>query len=435
MELVTLDPTFQPVRLIENYDSLIWSERYSTAGDFELVSYDVQNALKLLPLESYVAIRESTVPMLVEVHKISKPKNQPASVTITGRSFESVLERRASSFGMPTTGPLQLWAPSYTKQSDAAYYAIRAMIGDTSARSIGGVTVLPAILPQNSLLDVIPEINLPIPVDYAYPGAAAWSNATAYAVGAQVSYTGVIWKAVTANTNVAPTTSTPQWLSMGAPVPIEIKPGNLYSVVMELLQASHRGMRAIRPVPGSGKLTVDLEIYNGANLTGEGSTGDPTKVVVFDARFDQIDSATYLLSYSGMTNIAYVYGGGPATGTDLNSIVRKNTAGTEVTGLARRVMVIDEQSDTTLSTDAARTSRGLVELYKNNSIAIFDGETSERIGALFNKPVAQGGYGLGDIVKLNGEYGLTRNVRIVEFIRTSDNTGTRAYPTFQVVDE
>ena len=54
---------------------------------------------------------------------------------------------------------------------------------------------------------------------------------------------------------------------------------------------------------------------------------------------------------------------------------------------------------------------------------------------LFNKPVAQGGYGLGDILKLQDEYNLTRNVRVAEFIRSSDSSGESAYPAFQVIDE
>jgi len=433
MELVTLDAQFQPVRLVENYDSLIWSERYSTAGDFELTSFNVSEALKYMPLESYVGLRESTVPMIVEAHKISKPKNQPASISITGRSFESVLERRGSARSMPATGTRPVWTVSVTKQSDAAYMAMREILGD-SARSIGGAVALTAVSPSASPLDVIPQINTPIPVDYANASAAAWSSATAYVVGNQVTYLGSVWKAVAANTNVAPTTSTPQWVSLGTPVSTEIKPGNLYGVMLELIDASHHGIRSVRPLPDIGKTTVDVEIYNGANLTGTGPTGDPNNVVVFDARFDQIDSATYLFTYQGSTNIAYVYGLG-AAGTDLNTVVRKNTAGAEVSGLDRRVIVIDEQTDSNLSTDAVRTSRGLVELYKNNAIAIFDGETSEQVGKLFNKPISQGGYGLGDIVRLNGEYGMSRNVRVVEFIRTSDSTGTKAYPAFQVVDE
>jgi hypothetical protein len=241
----------------------------------------------------------------------------------------------------------------------------------------------------------------------------------------------LIYEATAASTNVNPTVGTPsQWKSLGTLAPREIKPTNLYSAVLDLIQANHHGIKAVRPTDPS-KTTVDLEIYNGADLTA---------TTIFDVKFDQFDDATYLLSFQGSTNIAYVFGGGPATDSGNGvqaggTLVRKNTVGAEVSGLARRVLLVDEQSDNTLNTTAIRTSRGLVELYKNNAIAIFDGELARQIAAGYNKSVNSGGYSLGDIVTLNGEYNLSRTVRVAEFIRSFDATGESAYPAFEVIDE
>ncbi len=393
MELMTLDAYFRPQRFIENYESLIWTERYSTYSDFELTTYDVERTMSILTLESYVALRESLVPMVVEAHKINKPKNQPVTLTVTGRSLESILERRGSVISLPggggsdATGPgaRPVWNVNADKQSDAAYKAIRAVIGDPSARG-----ALPALNPAVTTFDWFKRsdgshiVNLPLPSDYS----AGLTNA------------------------------------------YEIKAGNLYGVVLELLEVSHRGLKSVRPIDGV-KTTVDFQFYNGADLRA---------TVVFDAKFDQFNDSTYLLSYQGSTNIAYVYGGGNAavgstpTPTNGGTSVRKNTAGLEVTGLDRRVLIVDEMSDATLNTPTIRTSRGLVELYKNNATALFDGQISEQVGKRFNKPVGEGGYGLGDIVKLNGEYGVSRDVRVAEFIRAEDATGSKAYPAFQVVE-
>jgi hypothetical protein len=393
MELMTLDGYFRPQRFIENYESLIWTERYSVNGDFELTTNDVQRTMNLLPLESYVALRESNVPMIVEAHKINKPKNAEVTLTVSGRSFETILERRGSVISLPggggsdATGPgaRPVWNVNADKQSDAAYKAIRAVIGDPIARG-----ALPILNPAVSPLDAFKRadnsyiLDLPLPSDY----------------------------------------------SAGLTTAYEIKAGNLYGVVLELLEPSHRGLKSVRPTVDS-KTTVDLQFYNGADLRA---------TVVFDAKFDQFNDSTYLLSYQGSTNIAYVYGGGPAavgstpTPTNGGTSVRKNTAGSEVFGLDRRVLIVDEMSDTTLNTPTIRTSRGLVELYKNNATALFDGQISEQVGNRFNKPTSEGGYGLGDIVKLNGEYGVSRDVRVAEFIRTEDATGSKAYPAFQVVE-
>lgn len=378
MEFYTLDSNensstkFQPTALLEDYESLIWTERYQSAGDFEFISSNIRWAIEKLPLESYVGLRESPVPMIVESHRIEEPKGKGKRVVVKGRSLESVLERRQSiappasaELTPPRSGPHKL---SADKISDAAYKAIRWILGDID-RGAGA----PALDPANAL-DVIPELNLILPTDF--------------------------------------TTGTTQ--------EFEIKPGNLYSVVLEMLGVNHHGIRSIRPTL-QGKTTVDIEIYNGADLR---------ETAIFDARYDQFDDAKYLLSHQGSTNVAYVYGPNGVT------IQRKSEGAPEPTGLARRVLLLDEMSEAVLNTPSVRRDRGLVELYKNNSIAIFDGEVSlEMLEAKFNKPIEQGGYGLGDIVRFQGNYGLNTDVRVEEFIRTSDSTGEKAYPGFQVVDE
>lgn len=428
MEFQKLDGLFQPTEVIDDnqYESLIWTERYSTAGDFELVSSNITKCIQLMPLESYVSIKESTVPMVVESYKIVKKKNSGPKIEIRGRSFDSVLERRGSVNSLPSGAGRSVWTVDVVKTSDAAYYAIRTVLGDSS-HSVGGNS-LGAVSPVVSPLDAIPEINLVVPADFAIASALAWNATTTYAPGVQVSLVDgtatKIYKAVSTNTNASPTSNPTVWKLLGTLTKTEIKATDLYSATTELIQANRHGIKAVRPPNGSTKTTVDIEIYNGADLTTS---------TVFDAKMDQFDDSTYLLSGQGSTNMAYVYGGsGTAAG---GTIVRKNNAGAEVSGLARRVLVVDEQSDATLNTPEIRTSRGLVELYKNNAIAIFDGELAKQVTGLYNKNVNAGGYSLGDIVQFNGEYGLSRKVRVVEFIRTFDATGESAYPAFEVIDE
>ena len=369
MELYVLNSNFRPEKPVETYESLIWTERYAECGDFELVSTDIDAARSLMPLESTVSLMDSTVPMIVEDHKITKPRDDVAKITITGRSFESVLDRRVSVGALSTSIKRPPWSIFANKSSDAAYKAIRTVIGDGTARSN-----LPALSPAVASQDAIPELNLPLPSDY----------------------------------------------STGSTEEYEIPVNDLYSMVLELVQANHHGIRAVRPPQFSLSNKIDLEIYNGADLRDH---------VSFDAQFEQFVDATYLMSRRSSKNIAYVYG------SNAGSIVRKTNLGPVPSGLARRVTAVDDQEAGGLSTPEVRTSAGLMELYKNNETALFDGETSAIIADLYNKPYSQGGYSLGDIILLIGEYGLTRNVRVAEFIRSSDTSGVAAYPTFEVVDD
>lgn len=418
MELITLDQTtFQPVNLVENYKSLIWTERYSSAGDFQITSNDVQSLLLALPLESYVSLRESTVPMIVEAHKIEKKPNDAPMLTVTGRSFETVLERRGSvnqlAAGSVRT-PWMIWAP---KPSDAAVRAIRTVIGGV-AQSQAGVVVMNTTTPAVSALDVIPEMYIILPADYQTP---AWSSAVAYSPGDFVGVTNTTYVALLANTNQSPPAGAPYWGGMSAGAGptwpagylYEIPPKDLYSTVMDLIQTNHHGLKSVRPVLGGSQIGV--EIYNGA---------DQTATIVFDANFDQFDSSTYLLSLAGSTNVGYVYG------SNGSQKVLK-TAAAEPSGLARRVLVLDNSSDASVNTTDIRTARGLIELYKYNATSLFDGQISDQVAAGFN--AATNGYFLGDILTLHGEYARDEQVRVAEFIRTSDATGSKAYPTFEVV--
>lgn len=441
MELHKLSSTFQPDDVIDDtrYESLIWTERYATAGDFELVSSDISRCMRMLPLESYVSLKESTVPMVVESHKIVKAKNSVPKIEVRGRSFETVLERRGSVNTLPDGSARQAWTLDLAKSSDAAWVAIRTVIGDPVSHTVGaggvgsGSVVVGSVDPAITSFDYIPEISLVLPTDYASPNVSEYVVGPAYALGAQVKMTTgtapnqivKIYRSRTANNAAIPYEGSPVWEYLGTVTKFEIKAGNLYSTAIELIQANHHGLKAVRPPNGSAKTTVDIEIYNGADITA---------TTVFDAKFDQFDDATYLLSAQGSTNIAYVYGGGtgaPAGGTS----VRKNEVGDSPSGLNRRVLVVDEQSDTTLNSPAIRKSRGLVELYKNNAIAIFDGELAKQFADKYNQEVNSGGYSLGDIIQFNGDYGLSRKVRVVEFIRTHDATGESAYPAFEVIEE
>jgi hypothetical protein len=311
--------------------------------------------------------------MLVETHEIKKTPGQAPLLTIKGRSFDSVLDRRATvqltrprdfdaTDGSPN--PKIAWVEVAAKPSDAAYNAIRKILGDVARSTISGP--LAAQDPILSYNDAMSMLDLVAPADYARGTGSSFN--------------------------------------------FEIKVGNLYDVVIELVNSNHHGMKAVRPTQDSNQIAI--EIYNGADLTD---------TVAFDARFDQFDDSTYLLSETGSYNVAYVV-------SKSDSQLVKKTQADEPSGLDRRVMVVDVSGEQNSDTEDARKTRGLVELYKYNATALFDGQISTEVSSGFNRD-----YFLGDIIRLDGEYGLSETVRVAEFIRSDDSTGSKSYPTFEVV--
>ena len=432
MELVTLSSdTLQPDALVENYESLIWSERYNKAGDFVLVTDNIVETMNALPLDSFVSLRETTVPMQVETHQIKKNQAKVSQLTVTGRSCEAcILELRASvrdkMDGSLTYSPNSRppWYINAAKESDAAYEMLRIVLGDPLAQYVNGSMALPALSPASSPNDAIPQVSLTMPADYR---VVLWNSTTKFYKGDVVYQPGKNYISLQDNNvNHDPSLDdTHVWWDIFAtditlpvddpsPAPFlyEIAPNDLYSKMLELININFRGVKAVRPSSGN---QFAFEIYNGRDLRD---------ILVFSAKTDDLDNANYLLSKQPARNVGYVYG---STGAGQ---VLKN-AGPEPSGLQRRVMVLDQASETALGTADARRSRGLIELYKNNEVTLFDGELAYYISDLYNKA---NGYMLGDIIRLVGEYGMERNVRVTEFIRTSDANGYKAYPTLEAVD-
>lgn len=89
MEIVVQDIDFKELDLIENYDSLIWTERYSLAGDFELMLPATKKNRTILDTAVNLRIPSSERTMICESRF-----EQAGSIRVKGRSFESVLDRR-----------------------------------------------------------------------------------------------------------------------------------------------------------------------------------------------------------------------------------------------------------------------------------------------------------------------------------------------------
>lgn len=86
-----------PDKLIEGYNSLIWTERYDTFGEFELKSFDVDGLSKLLPEDTLVSHLETREVMQVEtqsIEMVGEGEDAVPEITIRGRSASIILDHR-----------------------------------------------------------------------------------------------------------------------------------------------------------------------------------------------------------------------------------------------------------------------------------------------------------------------------------------------------
>lgn len=243
MDLYILDEQFRRVELVDIYESLIWTERYTSIGDFELVIRSDRGTRGLFPVGTRLAIPSSKRVMVVEIVENATTNDGVATLKITGRSLEKILLDRTN------TNPF-IW------------------LGNT-INSFPLGPDQPADIARwlfDSVCRGNPEIsqdNIP------------------YLVTGSLYSAGDIPEPPTA-------------------ISITLDFGTLYDSLKELCDAYHLGMRLYRG-PDDSKLYFD--IYTGRDRTTLQSVNTP---VVFSPNMDNLSDTTELTAISDVKNVAYV---------------------------------------------------------------------------------------------------------------------------------
>lgn len=96
MDLYQSDTSFQPQSLIDNYESLVWTDRYSAHGDFELSVPWSPTLVQDLKTYKYLLHPESDRIMMVETATVDRETSTKTGslVKLTGRSLEAFLDFR-----------------------------------------------------------------------------------------------------------------------------------------------------------------------------------------------------------------------------------------------------------------------------------------------------------------------------------------------------
>lgn len=94
MELLLLNREFESIKLIDAFESLIWTERYSKAGDFELYTPANDDLVNSIKRGFYLWNRDSDEVMIVEKVQISTDIETGTHLIYGGRSLESIIDRR-----------------------------------------------------------------------------------------------------------------------------------------------------------------------------------------------------------------------------------------------------------------------------------------------------------------------------------------------------
>ena len=94
MDLIVLNESLEPFAIIDTYNSLIWTDRYNECGDFELYTAMDYSLLDVIKQDYYIGRPDSDHVMIIEKIEIDTDVESGNNITVTGRSLESILDRR-----------------------------------------------------------------------------------------------------------------------------------------------------------------------------------------------------------------------------------------------------------------------------------------------------------------------------------------------------
>lgn len=243
MEIYTLDPLLRRSELFDDFESLIWTERYKQYGDFEMRLYSSYRARILLKVDTLLAMDRSNRIMKIETVEDSVDSENRRILNVKGRSIEILLFDRVAK-------------ESTSDLTTSPSWVISEMTPTNIARKIFHDICVTGVL---SSYDVIPFIfegtfteasNIPEPVDL---------------------------------------------------VSVEIQPTTVYDAIVQLADIWNFGFRILREGDAS-KLWFD--VYTGSDRTSGQST---LPAVVFSPQLDNLQNTKELVTIEGSKNVAYVY--------------------------------------------------------------------------------------------------------------------------------
>lgn len=94
MEALVLNSSFQVTAIIDEFESFIWTDRYSECGDFELYAPISDKMINDIPNGSFLVNKDSEHCMIVETTLVSSDVETGTHITKSGRSLEAILGRR-----------------------------------------------------------------------------------------------------------------------------------------------------------------------------------------------------------------------------------------------------------------------------------------------------------------------------------------------------
>lgn len=403
MDLYTMNENFIPDQVVDEFQSAIWTERYSAAGDVQLVVPGSPYYIRTLKEGTYLGLAGTK-----EVMELQTQSIENGLLTVVGKSMLQYLNNRIH---WPRTNDASQPVGDYTPM-DGSGNVVDIQLGTLLADRVDKMVINP--VPFTGTVDSPwPKLNL------------EWDDdKIAYLELGAVDTTGIARR----------------WT-----VPV----GPLYSVLQPLAEQDALGMTLyLESADAELGYVLKFATYRGVDRSS--ANPDPNALIRLTPNMETVSGLKEIHSIDGYKNVVYV--------RYQNEITVHYAEAEEFPfGLKRRVMIRDAEGEPIGTTQVpdylsgrggyygggyTRTIVGPDDIAKfreqnakdalanNNYIKAVDGQVSQSNPYKFGTD-----YGMGDILELEGITGTLQKARVTEYIRAQDNTGEREYPTLSVITE
>lgn len=169
MELYILDSRLRRIEVIDQFESLIWTERWGDIGDFELIIHSTPDRRRRLVADTMFATNESDRVMVVETVENSRNSDGLATLSVTGRTIEKILDDRVATEGFAGLTDKPEWVLTGTPGNIARHIFQKICVeGILSPADIIPFITDGTLYPVNSITEPDQVITMEFPIASVY---------------------------------------------------------------------------------------------------------------------------------------------------------------------------------------------------------------------------------------------------------------------------
>lgn len=379
MEFMVLNKNYDGIAMIDTFTSAIWTVRYDEAGDFEIYTPVRLDYIQVMQIGNYLWNRDSDRLMVIETVEIETDSEEGPQLIITGRSLESILDRRIVTSSQNFSGNLQsvLFAIIQNEviSSDETRQIPGFSLKANSDSRITSISISELSIRGENVYDVVCSLCQANKVGWRILPKGTGGFEFELYVGTDRSY------AQSVNPYV---TFSPSFENL------------LNSNYIKSFKSYKNSIYAVGTYQKEVILQNKYKDDNGEWVVEEQTT------------YEEAEVATWQYSETATPS-----------------------------GLARREMFIDnggvndgEQGGEYATWNAVNKEKAIAELGEHQTTTAFEGELEATRQYIYGED-----FNIGDIVQVENEFGITGTVYISEIVFSQDVNGITITPTFMSTED